>query len=206
MPKQKIVRSKSLLPIPEHNPFLYALLNSPAYGAHLPNAGRFLDLGCGYGSDAVYMAQHGYVVDAVEFDDALVQRLLKVLAERHVSNCTVYPMSILDFRWVRGDRYHAVQLWDILSELPAKDIESITSLAWHAVRPGGFILVHVLSAERDEQRKVGKNTFYVRDLEHYFPKSINRSILTLTGEERHLLGKKVPMHEYITFIAQKPLR
>jgi len=41
----------------------------------LPSQGRALDLACGTGSDAVYLAKHGLSVDAWDISDAVIEKL-----------------------------------------------------------------------------------------------------------------------------------
>lgn len=62
--------------------------------AQLP-AGRGLDLGCGTGRASRYMAQHGWVVDAVDF----VPKAIELAQERLTKNITYHLASVtnLDF-------------------------------------------------------------------------------------------------------------
>ncbi|MCA9932850.1 MAG: methyltransferase domain-containing protein, partial [Anaerolineales bacterium] len=43
--------------------------------------GRALDLGCGYGRASVYMAQHNWQVDGVDFIDLALQEAARRAAE-----------------------------------------------------------------------------------------------------------------------------
>jgi SAM-dependent methyltransferase len=61
-------------------------------GAHVLPPGRALDLGCGTGTNTVYLARHGWDVSGVDFIGQAVQR-----ARRRAEEAGVHP------RIVRGD-------------------------------------------------------------------------------------------------------
>lgn len=56
-----------------------------AQAAQLP-AGRALDLGCGYGRSAIYLAQQGWQVDGVDFIDQAIQEAKVRAAQAGVSD------------------------------------------------------------------------------------------------------------------------
>ena len=61
-------------------------------GPHAPAPGRALDIGCGSGRDAVYLASRGWRVTAVEFVDTALARARQRAAEEGV-----------EVDWVRAD-------------------------------------------------------------------------------------------------------
>ncbi|HZE03817.1 MAG TPA: class I SAM-dependent methyltransferase [Solirubrobacteraceae bacterium] len=61
-------------------------------GPDAPAPGRALDLGCGSGSDAVYLAKRGWRVTAVDFADAALAK-----AQRRATDEGV------EVQWIRGD-------------------------------------------------------------------------------------------------------
>ena len=66
-------------------------------------AGRALDLGCGYGRSTVYLAQHGWEVDGVDFVPQAVQGARERAAEAGVANRTrFHAASVADLSFLDG--------------------------------------------------------------------------------------------------------
>ncbi len=80
-------------------------LPPPEVMAELANwlPGRALDLGCGYGRAAIYLAQRGWQVDAVDFIDIALQEAARRAAQMGVAtNIHFYHASVTDLRDLRG--------------------------------------------------------------------------------------------------------
>ena len=58
---------------------------------------KVLDIGCGEGKDAVYMAQRGYSVTAFDLTESGIRKTLRLAAERGVNNIRAYVDDINDF-------------------------------------------------------------------------------------------------------------
>lgn len=104
--------------------------------AGLP-AGRALDLACGEGRNALFLAEQGWRVTAVDFSDVALDKARRVAAERGVS-----------VDWVLADllEYEPEgEAWDLVLvcylQLPADERRGVLARASHAVAPGGSILV-----------------------------------------------------------------
>lgn len=66
-------------------------------------AGRALDLGCGYGRSAIYLARHGWSVDGVDFVPKAVAVARERAAEAGVANDTCfYAASVADLSFLEG--------------------------------------------------------------------------------------------------------
>ena len=66
-------------------------------------AGRALDLGCGYGRSTIYLAQHGWEVDGVDFVPQAVQGASERAAEAGVANRThFHAASVADLSFLDG--------------------------------------------------------------------------------------------------------
>ena len=63
---------------------------------HLPNSGKALDLGCGPGRNAIYLAKQGWDVDAVDLSQEAIR-----WAEERASEAGVQVNFIRRFRLVR---------------------------------------------------------------------------------------------------------
>jgi len=113
--------------------------------------GRVLDVGCGEGADAVWLAQRGWTVTAIDISDVAVSRAREA-AER--AGATV--------EWVCGDvlqtPFHACS-FDLVSmqypALPKAAGEAAVRTFLDSVRPGGLLLAvyHDLDDEHREHMK-----------------------------------------------------
>jgi SAM-dependent methyltransferase len=55
---------------------------------HVLPKGKVLDVAAGYGRNALFLAEHGFSVHAVDRDQEALQRLLRAARERRLSNVT----------------------------------------------------------------------------------------------------------------------
>jgi SAM-dependent methyltransferase len=99
--------------------------------------GRALDLACGEGRNAVYLAERGWQVMGVDFADAGLAKAAKLAAERDVS-----------VDWIQADLAEYVpepEAFDLVAvlylHLRAPELRPILAAAAAAVAPGGVLLV-----------------------------------------------------------------
>ena len=116
--------------------------------------GRALDVGCGEGADAIWLAQQGWTVTAIDVSDVAVGRAREA-AER--AEVTV--------EWMCGDALQTpfpVGSLDLVSmqypALPKAAGEAAMRALLDAVRPGGVLLAvyHDLDDEHREHMKSGE--------------------------------------------------
>jgi SAM-dependent methyltransferase len=99
--------------------------------------GRALDLACGSGRNAVWLAAQGWAVTGAEFSDVALEQARGLAAERGV-----------DVHWVEAD----LREWEppagefdlvvaLYLQLPAEQLAPIMERAAEAVAPGGTLLV-----------------------------------------------------------------
>ena len=107
-----------------------------AEAAGLP-PGRALDLACGSGRNAVWLAQQGWSVVGADFSDVALEQARGLAAEREV-----------DVEWVEADLreweppHRAFDLVVVLYlQLPAEELRPIMGRAAEAVAAGGALLV-----------------------------------------------------------------
>ena len=118
--------------------------------ADRPAAGRVLDLGCGEGRNAIWLARRGWRVTAIDLSDVAIERA-RSRAEREE----------LEIEWIRADiaefeseaQAFAVVLIAYL-HLPAAERREALRLAASALAPGGelFLIGH---ARRNLEEGVG---------------------------------------------------
>ena len=113
--------------------------------------GRALDVGCGEGADAIWLASNGWTVTAIDISDVAVTRAREA-AER--AGAAV--------EWVHGDALHTpfpAGSFDLVSmqypALPKAAGEAAARKLLDTVRPGGLLLAvyHDLTAEHREHMK-----------------------------------------------------
>jgi SAM-dependent methyltransferase len=113
--------------------------------------GRALDVGCGEGADAVWLARNGWTVTAIDISDVAVTRAREAA---ELAGAVV--------EWVRGDALHAALpagSFDLVSmqypALPKAAGESAVRALLGTVRSGGLLLAvyHDLDDEHREQMK-----------------------------------------------------
>jgi SAM-dependent methyltransferase len=101
-------------------------------------AGRALDLACGEGRNAIWLAERGWHVTAVDYSDVALARASRIAATRGVS-LELINADLLDWEPDRG----AFDLVCVLYlQLPAGERQRVLAAAAHAVATGGtFLLV-----------------------------------------------------------------
>lgn len=111
-------------------------------------AGRALDVGCGEGADAIWLARNGWTVTAIDISDVAVSRARKAA---ELAGATI--------DWVCGDALQATlpaHSFDLLSmqypALPKAAGEAAVRALLDTVRPGGLLLA-VYHDLDDEQRE-----------------------------------------------------
>lgn len=99
--------------------------------------GRALDLGCGEGTDALWLAERGWKVTAVDFSDVALERARAAAASRG-----------LEVSWVRADlrayapRNASFELVTLLYiHLPPAERRDLLANAAALVAPGGTLVV-----------------------------------------------------------------
>jgi SAM-dependent methyltransferase len=113
--------------------------------------GRALDVGCGEGADAIWLAERGWAVKAIDVSDVALSRA-RAAAER----------VGVDVDWVGGDAFQAgvaERSFDLVSmqypALPKAAGDDAVRTLLDAVRPGGLLLAvyHDLDDEHREHMK-----------------------------------------------------
>ena len=100
-------------------------------------AGRAVDLGTGEGRNAIWLAERGWQVTAVDFSAAGLARAARLAAERGVSVDWVQA-DLLDYQPAPG-RFDLVLIAYV--HLPAVGLARVFRAAAAAVAPGGTLLV-----------------------------------------------------------------
>ena len=100
---------------------------------------RVLDVGCGAGLAAVTLAQRGFVVDAVDAVDGMVQRARQAAAEAGVAHLMTTTVSDVHHLTAPDATFRLVLALGVLPWLPAPQ-QALGEMA-RVVRRGGYVLV-----------------------------------------------------------------
>lgn len=113
--------------------------------------GRALDVGCGEGADAIWLARSGWTVTAIDISDVALTRAREAA-----------KLGGVDVAWVRGDALRTpfpAGSFDLVSmqypALPKAAGETAVRALLDTVRPGGLLLAvyHDLDDEHREHMK-----------------------------------------------------
>jgi 2-polyprenyl-3-methyl-5-hydroxy-6-metoxy-1,4-benzoquinol methylase len=122
-------------------PILWDVDPSPFLGGELGDRrpGRALDLGAGEGRTAVWLAERGWHVTAVDFSDVALERgRQRVEALRPAGSVEWICADLVDFD-PTGGAYDLVLL--LFIHLPPEDRRRLLRLSAATLNPGGMVLV-----------------------------------------------------------------
>ena len=126
-------RTKELLWTADANRFL------AAEAVNLP-PGHALDLAAGEGRNAVWLAEHGWAVRAIDFSNVAIEKGKQLAAVRRVTDKVDFEVADLRGYEPEAQRFDLVAL--IYLQLPLRELIPILRRAARAVAPGGtFLLV-----------------------------------------------------------------
>jgi len=101
--------------------------------------GRALDLAAGEGRNAVWLAEQGWTVRAVDFSDVAIEKGKQLAAARNVADRVDFEVADLRAHEPEAHRYDLVVL--LYLQLPQAQLVPIVQRAARAVAPGGTFLV-----------------------------------------------------------------
>ncbi|WP_127470845.1 class I SAM-dependent methyltransferase [Thiomicrorhabdus aquaedulcis] len=149
-----------------------------------------LDLGCGAGRDAVFLAQKGFVVDAIDSEARTLKRAKQLAARSR----TQVRFKCCD---LKNTECFPDQMYDVILMVRYLNRDLFDAIKQH-VKPGGYVLIHTFS-EGVEEFKSPKNPNFI--LQHGELRQIFAGFTILVDNTTYLNDGR-PMN---AFIAQKPL-
>lgn len=102
---------------------------------------RFLDLGCGQGSDSLFMAKNDFKVTAVDISKEAINALREDAKNYGVENLIETTASdVRDFQ-IQGNTYDAIQMSNVLQFLTKEDAMRMIENVRGAIKDKGYILI-----------------------------------------------------------------
>jgi tellurite methyltransferase len=130
----------------------------------LAGGGRALDVACGDGRNALYLAQLGYEVDAIDASDVVIDALRMAAAERTLA---IAPRVVdLEREPLPAGPYDAIVVLNFLQR-------DLFGALQAALAPGGLLVYETLSQAHVEELHNSFNPDYLLDrgeLLHAFPR------------------------------------
>jgi len=132
-----------------------------AWRAHLI-PGRALDIGAGDGETSLWLATHGFEVDALE-PEQLNARHLRVLFKEFPIH--LHPIDVLDFSFP-GEHYTLIIASAVLHFIPAKHHQRLARRLIKGLAPGGMLLAAAFTC--DDPSRLDADEPGVDRVQHYF--------------------------------------
>ena len=98
--------------------------------------GKALDLGCGNGRNAIFLARHGFVVDGVDYAETAIKWAAERASDTGVS-VQLHCQSVFDLK-VEASSYDLVYDSGCFHHLPPHRRRTYVELVVKAMKPGGW--------------------------------------------------------------------
>lgn len=109
--------------------------------------GRALDLGCGTGTNSIYLAQHGWEVVGVDFSGVAILRARR-RARRAGVDVRFYHADVTDLSFLHG-RFDLALDIGCLHGVPPDRRKGYAEGLVRLIRPGGFYLLYAFCPRQD---------------------------------------------------------
>ncbi len=126
---------------------LHALLQN-----WLPPGGRVLEMGCGSGRDALYMASLGCSITALDGSATMVHLTRDAFSRHALDSSRVFHASVplpMDHQLLK-ETFHAVVAIALLMHLEDSELALLSSQIAGILKEGGFFICSFSSQEREE--------------------------------------------------------
>lgn len=121
--------------------------------------GYALDLGCGAGVDAKYLAENGFKVEAVDFSDVSVKQTKKMCEDL---GANVRKEDISNFK-IEQKKYSIIISWNSLPFLSSKKAKLVLKNIQKGLVSGGLFVFGIFGPEDDWAKNKKKMSFFSLD-------------------------------------------
>lgn len=177
-------------------------------GQYLPERGRVLDLGCGFGLFSLFYARTGpdRRLTGVDLNPARIERARRSAGKLGLDNAEFHVGNVLE--WEIEESFDAIYLLDVVHHLPQDQVPSFLEKVAALVKPGGRLILKEV-----EDRPLFKMLFTLAldrlmvgsEPIRYWPAPELCALLRSLGFEvhRHRMLDILP-YPHILYIAKKP--
>jgi len=149
------------------------------------NARMILELGCGNGRDAIFFANNGYLVTAVDFSQKAINSLVTRIVGTPIRNfINPIKMDILDAGSFYQNSFDAVYAHMALEYFTDEELSKVFLGINSILKPGGIFLFRTRSTN-DELYGKGQE--------------IERDMFLIDGKLRHFFNKDYVFHKAVNF-------
>jgi tellurite methyltransferase len=128
------------------------------------SGGSILDLGCGRGSDSLFLAKNNFWVTAIDSSEVAINQIKVKKDEFSLDNLELFCGDISDFKIVK-DRYDAIICRNVLNFLNKdKALEIINSIKTNS-KIGSYIVIDVFTKNDPSFISDNKFTCYFEEQE-----------------------------------------
>lgn len=171
---------------------------------YLPEGSTIIDLGCGEGQDACYLASKGFKVTAVDISEAGINKV-KAAAKKSNARIKTILADLRNFLKVKGD-YDAIICLNALQFIPSKNIKSVIESIKKKTNRGGYnVMASFISDRLEQEMKIGLKKLYFfkkGELKAYYSGwKIFKHVEKWGKWETH--GEPRHRHHVVQLIAQK---
>jgi len=116
-------------------------------GAAAASAGRALDLGCGTGTNVIYLAQHGWQAVGVDFSPAAIQQARKKARDTKGATFVEGDVSQLSHLGIDGPFDFVLDI-GTFHGLPARSRQAYVQEVARVTRSGGLFMIWAIAEAR----------------------------------------------------------
>jgi tellurite methyltransferase len=161
-----------------------------------------LDLGCGQGRDALFLAKKNFKVIAIDSAQSGIDGLNKFITENKLDNIQAACKNIEDFI-IEPDKYSIINAMNIFQFLDKGDSLNMIKNIQASLKLDGFVIIAGFSVD-DSSFKEGKGFFDKNELNELFSNFKIVFYKEITVEDPGHPGYEKPhQHHVVRLIAQK---
>jgi len=128
----------------------------------LPSGGEVLDLGFGFGRDAIFLTEKGYNVTAIDISSDRCEKLSEIVLQRKLQNIQIVCQDIKDFE-IEKEKYTLINAINVIQFLEKGTGLEVIQKIKNGVVKNGCIIISVFTKQDPEFSKRLQNCVFDKD-------------------------------------------